>query len=541
MKLRRLNRSSTRQNKDSSVSRVKEMLSVLRAHDIVHGLTPVKLRMILEELGPTFIKLGQMVSMRHDLLPPSYCDELARLRADVSPMGYPDVLSILQQEYGAPIREVFAHIEQEPLGSASIAQVHPATLKNGSKVVIKVQRPDIREKMAQDIALMKRTTRLLKFIGNTGDAIDFNTVLEEMWLVAQEEMNFLLEASNNREFTKLNEDVQYVRCPKIEKNLTTSRILVMEYINGIQIDQLDRLRELGYDINDIGMKLADNYVKQIVDDAFFHADPHPGNIWISEGKIVWLDLGMMGRLSNRDRTLLRNAVVAIANNDIHELKNVVITLGVVKGRIDHSRLYTDIDVMLTKYGSLDLSSLNLGQMLQDMIELSKQHGITMPQGITMLGRGIMTIEGLLRACCPEVNFVQIMANHLSGEAFSNFDLKEELRQGGKALYNFSKKTVELPSQLSELLKIVIKGQSKVNIELVGSEEPLKQVNSMVDKMVVCMITAALLVSSSLICLTDMKPKVLGIPLLGIIGFVNAFFPGGWLLYQVMFKNKKRKK
>lgn len=525
----------------SSVSRIKEMLGVLRAHDIIHGVTPEKLRLILEDLGPTFVKLGQIVSMRHDMLPAEYCKELERLRTAVRPMSYHDVTTIIEQEYGTGVRELFSHIDPEPLGSASIAQVHKATLKGGKPVVIKVQRLNIRDTMARDIALMQRATRMLDMISSKELALDFNTILEEMWIVAQEELDFLIEASHIREFAKLNADVQYVTCPKIEKNLTTSRILVMEYIDGIQIDQLDKLKEQGYDLNEIGLKLAENYIKQILDDAFFHADPHPGNIWIRGGKIVWLDLGMMGRISRRDQQLLRSAVTAVVEHDVNELKTVLLTFGNVKGNVNHAQLYADVDDMLMRYGSMDFSSLHLGKLLQDMLELANEHGIKMPQGITMLGRGVMTIEGVLTFCCPNVNFIQLMASHLSDDVWSKIHLDQELMQGGKAIYASVKKAVELPCQISDFIKMTIRGQSKFNIELVGSEEPLKQIDTMIDKLVICMITAALFIASSLLCMTDMKPKILGIPLLGAIGYLNALILGGWLLYHIIIKNRRFRK
>lgn len=531
---------NSKQHDISSSSRVREMVNVLRAHDVKRGMTPEKLRLILEDLGPTFIKLGQIVSMRHDVLPASYCDELVRLRADVRPMPFADLLAIIQQEYNTQIQEIFAHIEPKPLGSASIAQVHAATLKDGRYVVLKVQRPHIYETMAKDIALMKRTTKLLKLFSGSGEAIDFNIVIEEMWVVAQQEMNFLLEASHNKQFSALHADVQYVTCPKIIDAYTTSRILMMEYIDGVQIDQIEELETLGYDLNEIGLKLADHYVKQIIDDAFFHADPHPGNIRVRDGKIVWLDLGMMGKLSQRDQLLLRSAVVAIVEHDIDELKHVVLTLGVVRGRINHSRLYMDLDAGLSKYGNIGLNDMNLGELIQDMLKLANQHGISLPQGITLLGRGVMTIEGVLSVCCPNINFVQIMASHISGDMFQQFDFKKEFQLGGRAIYNMTKKSVELPTQLSEFMKQVSKGQAKLNIEIIGSEEPLKRVEKMIDKLVLCVITAALLVGSSLLCMTEMDPKVLGIPLFGLVGFVNAWFWGGWLLYDIFIKGKRSK-
>ncbi|MCI9272573.1 MAG: AarF/ABC1/UbiB kinase family protein [Clostridiales bacterium] len=520
-----------------SVSRLKEMLGVLRRYDVMHGVSPEKLRLILEDMGPTYVKLGQIMSMRSDILPQDYCDQLARLRADVKPMPFSQVQKVVEQEYGASIQGIFSSVDPEPLGAASIAQVHAAVLKDKRRVVIKVQRPGIRETMAQDINLMRKAVRILKAVSGAGDTLDFAAIIDEMWQVAQQEMNFLLEADHIEEFSRRNETVEYVACPQVDSSLTTSRVLVMEYVDGVQVDDVDELKKRGYDVREIGAKLAENYCKQVLDDAFFHADPHPGNIWIREGKIVWLDLGMMGRLTRRDKHLFRAAIRAVVNNDVYELKNIVLTLGVVRGRVNHARLYTDLDDMLLKYGDLDLGSINLGQMVQELLELAKNHGIGMPAGVTMLGRGVMTIEGVLAACCPDISFLKIVSAHLAGEAVSDFDLSKELRHKARALYNLFSKGIEIPAHLDDVLKMTVKGQTKLNLELTGSEEPLGNIDRMVNKIIVCIITAALLISSSTICTTDMSPKMLGIPILGALGYLAALFLGGWLLFHVLRRKK----
>ena len=520
-----------------SISRLKEMLGVLRQHDIVHGVNPEKLRLILEDMGPTYVKLGQIMSMRSDILPQAYCDELTRLRADVKPMPFSQVQQVIEQEYGASLQSIFSSIDPEPLGAASIAQVHAATLKDKTRVVVKVQRPGIRETMAQDITLMRKAVRILKAVSDLGDTLDFSAIIDEMWMVAQQEMNFLQESDHIEEFSRLNRDIEYVSCPKVDQSLTTSRVLVMEYVEGIQVDDVKTLRQQGYDLKEIGVKLAENYCKQVLDDAFFHADPHPGNIWVRDGKIVWLDLGMMGRLTSRDKHLFRAAIRAVVNNDVYELKNIILTLGVVKGRINHTRLYTDLDDMVLKYGDMDLGSMNMGQMVQELLDLARNNGIGMPTGVTMLGRGVMTIEGVLAACCPEVSFLKIVSAHLAGEAASDFDLQRELRHKARAFYNLFSKGIEIPAHLSDVLKMTIKGQTKLNLELTGSEEPLGNIDRMVNRIIVCIITAALLISSSTICTTDMSPKMLGIPLLGALGYIAALILGGWLLVHILRKRK----
>ena len=281
--------------------RLREILGVLARHNLAGGMTPEKLRSIVEDLGPTFVKLGQIMSMRRDMLPEAYCRELEKLRAEVRPLAFEEVRGVVETEYGVSLRSVFDVFDETPIGSASIAQVHAARLKNGAPVVVKVQRPGIRDTMARDIALLRRAAGHLGGIGGLGSVVDFRMVLDEMWVVAQQEMDFLIEAQHAEKFRRLNEEIAYVTCPRVERRFTTSRVLVMEYIDGIPIDAHEALEQAGYDRAEIGTKLAENYVKQVLEDAFFHADPHPGNLRVRGGKIVWLDLGMMGRLTEKDR------------------------------------------------------------------------------------------------------------------------------------------------------------------------------------------------------------------------------------------------
>ncbi len=520
-------------------SRFRELLGILRRHDLIRGLTPEKLRAVLEDMGPTFIKLGQIMSMHPDILPREYCQELSKLLADVRPLPFAQIQQVLEEEYKLPLQEVFAHVEREPLGCASIAQVHKAVLPDGRQVVLKVQRPGIQQLMANDILLLRKAAGFLKLLGGAdGQPVDLDMVLTEMWAVAQEEMNFLKEAGNLLEFEELNRGIAYIAAPKLEKDLSTGKILVMEYIEGIPIDQIQTLEAMGYDMTEIGEKLADNYCKQIFDDAFFHADPHPGNIWIRDGKIVWLDFGMMGRLTARDKGLFRQAIAALANRDVYELKNVILTLGAVKGKVNHTRLYTDLDDFVTRYGDLDLGSLNMGQMLEELMDLAKTNGISLPAGLSMLGRGVMTIEGVITACCPHVSVIQIIVNHLAGGMKDNLDFKQAGASLWKALQGFLSKGVSVPAQFSDVLRMAAKGQTKLNLEIVGSEEPLKKIDRMVNKLALCIITAGLTVGSSLLCTLQIEPKWGGIPWPAGVGYLLSLLFLGKLLWD-MYQRKRK--
>lgn len=523
----------------SNNKRLGEILKVLRSHQLTHGLTPVKLREILEELGPTYVKLGQIMSMRSDMLPERYCQELTRLRTDVRPLPFQTILRVIEEELKHPVEEIFTSIEASPLGSASIAQVHPAILKDGRKVVVKVQRPAIAETMVKDLALMKKAAGMLKLTIGIKDLIDFNTILDELWKTSQEEMNFLQEARNLDLFAANQQGIAYVTCPKVIHELTTRKILVMDYIDGIQIDHIKALEKLGYDMTEIGQKAAENYCRQILEDGFFHADPHPGNLWISDGKIAWLDLGMSGHLNEHNKLLLRKAINALLENDIYALKNVLLAFGEPKERINHARLYTDIDDIVSRYMSMDFGNMKLGELIERLLDLVKEHKIAVTPDITLLGRSMITMEGTLSICSPEVNILQILSVHMSSLLLKNLDLKKLLRHKGRQAYTSLDKSLDIPALLSDLLNITKNGQTKLNIEFTDMDKSFGNIQKTFDRLTVSILILALFTGSGILCLAPVSlPEILGIPWISFIGYLLSGILTVALIIKFLFGRKK---
>ncbi|MCC2254804.1 AarF/ABC1/UbiB kinase family protein [Ruminococcus sp. CLA-AA-H200] len=502
-------------------SRLREITAVLRRHNITRGVTPKKLRAILEDLGPTFIKLGQIMSMHSDILPKRYCDELMLLRSEVTPMPFEEVVSVIEESYGRSWKRVFSSIEEKPQGSASIAQVHRAVLRTGEEVVVKVQRRGIYEKMSRDIALLHKAVKLMPPVSIKGMA-DLDLVLDEMWSVTRDEMNFLTEASNMEEFARRNRDVNFVGTPVLYQEFTTVHVLVMEYIDGCGIDDKEALLAGGYDLNEIGSKLVDNYIKQVMDDGFFHADPHSGNVKIREGKIIWIDMGMMGRLTEHDREMIGKAVQGVALKDVGLIQQAVLAIGEFKERPDQRKLYEDIESLLLKYGDVEMGSINVAEVMNDLMDVMKNNKIKMPHGLTMLARGLTHMEGVLADIAPEINMVQIATAHMSGEFFQRLDLKKELKSSGRSAIKSLRKALDIPSLITDIMSTYLKGQSKVNLELQASDELAKLLRRLVRNIVMGLWVMALLISSSIICTTDMTPKILGIPAIGAFGYMMAF-------------------
>ncbi len=533
----------TNQNNQKSLSsqrRLAQIVKILKKHHLSKGIDPVKFRMILEDLGPTFVKIGQIMSSRQDMFSERYCHELIKLRDNVSPMSMSVVRQVIEDEYGDSLENVFKEFHEIPLGSASIAQVHKATLMDGEEIVVKIQRPHIYEMMERDISLVRRAIKLLRLNEVLGSVVDLNIVLDEFWHTAKEEMDFLNEAEFAKRFSKLNESIRYIGAPEIKTEYSTSKVLVMEYIDGLQIDQFDNLQEQGYSRQEIASKLAENYIKQIVDDGFFHADPHPGNLRIRDGKIVWIDFGMMGVLSRSDKDLMKQAVMALGQNDTQKLVDVILTLGIHDNRVDYTLFYDNIETFMRHYVNLDLKDMNLGDVIQEIFTIAHKHKISMPKGVSMLARGLVTIESTVMLVDPNLSIIEIAANHVAGHIVRNFDLKKEVSSTGKKLYDASLHTLNLPVHLSDIMQMIMKGRIKINLDIVDSSVPLNAIDHMVNKLTVGIVSAGLLMASSLLCTTQMTPKIFGIPAIGFIGYITAVGLGLWLLWTVL-KDRRQKK
>ncbi|MCI7611992.1 MAG: AarF/UbiB family protein [Selenomonadaceae bacterium] len=523
----------------SSARRLKEIVAVLRERELLQGVTPVKVRQVLEDLGPTFVKLGQIISMRPDFLPGEYQLELTKLQSEVKPMEFSVVKEIVQREYNQSWDGIFASIDETAMGSASIAQVHRASLLNGDRVVIKVQRPGIYDVMAKDIALLKKAISLLNLVRDSDGVVNLESMVDEMWEIAKQEMDFLLEADHIEEFAHLNKDDENILCPKVNRQLTTQRILVMECMDGIPLDDAEGLQAACVDMERIGRLLGINYVKQMIDDGFFHADPHPGNIWVKDGRIIWLDLGMMGRLSVRDRNSFRHAIMALVTNDVYGMKEAVLALGVPRGKVDHIQLYDDVSALMAQYGDLDFEHLKAGEVARKILMVLKSNNIAIPHGFSMFARGVMIMEGVMTRCCPQVNFSEIFAKGLRVSMEKDFSWLSELNKFKRDSYMLMKKSMQLPEQISDILKMTLSGQTKVNLDLTGSQEPLQKLDSMINKMIMAIISAALLLGSSTICTTQMEPKIMEIPLLGVLGYLAAMVLCSKLLWSII-KTDRRK-
>ena len=529
-------------SRGARIARIGEMLSIVRRYDIFHGLTPQSLRRMLEELGPTFVKAGQILSMRSEILPESFTRELSRLRTDVEPMDRDTVLSALRAEYERPLEELFDAIDDQPLGSASVAQVHKAKLVSGELVAVKIQRPHVQEIMAQDISIMRSLARYAsRFMGDE-QFIDLTSVVDELWQSFREETDFLVEARSLEEFRRNNADCVYLDCPRPYPALCTRHVVVMDYVEGIPIDNVARLEQAGYDLGEIGIKLVDNYTSQMLDDGFFHADPHPGNLVVRDGKIIYLDLGIMGRLSSHDRSAMRDMVVAVAEHNSALLADGLLRFSISDvSDVDQAHLLADLDAIIADFGLADLSDLDIGAFMNALVSMAQKNGIELPGTVTMLARSLVTLEGVVDGMLPNTSIVDIIQRHLrSRTSVDELAAHELKRLSGEALAA-AHGLLGAAGEAGLAMRMLTRGQLRVNLDVAGTADPLEDFARTANRLTMSVIVAGLFIGSSVVYYARIQPVIFGIPVIGFLGYIVAFVLGVWVAHDIIRENRRRRR
>ncbi|WP_139651646.1 ABC1 kinase family protein [Raoultibacter phocaeensis] len=519
----------------TSGKRMKEIRHILQKHRVASGLTPEKAVAVLEDLGPTYVKIGQIASNRSDLLPKEYCDAFEKLRADVPPMPFTTVLERIEASIDAPWQTVFSAIEEKPLGSASIAQVHKAVLHDGTVVAVKVRRPGIAQQMAEDIMLMKHLLALAEFSNIAPDSLVLTAddLVSELERTTAEEVDFTTELNNLKRFHDEIQDQAGVTSPLPFPAYSTDSMLVMEYVTGTLLDDREGLIAQGKDLAAIGKKIAQSYVTQVIDDGFFHADPHPGNIMINERGIVWIDLGMTGSLTASERSIVNKVFRGVAENDPYALKDALLSLAKADGPVDHSMLLEQMSSMLSNYTAVDLSEINVGMAFVDVIEILRSQNLSLPSSFTMLARGFLTLEGVLAEIAPSISVVDIVSAHVKKQMLSFSSLEGKAKDLFKNTAASAEAMTTLPTQLSNTLDMLDRGQLKLSMDMKLPHDVKGTLYQVASLLALSLISAGLFVGSSIVCTTPMRPQIFDVPLLGALGYLGAFVLGVYVIIRAV--------
>ena len=526
-----------------SRQRLTEIVSILNKHQLLRRPSPESAKAVLEDLGPTFIKLGQMVSSHSDVFPAEYCETFASLRNETNPLPFEEIEAILRDSFGDGYETIFASVDPVALGSASIAQVHHAVLVNGDEVAVKVQRPGIKPKLHKDIKLLRRASEILEGSDQIGIDFDVSQFIDELDRTVNEEIDFRIEAQNLSDFYKNNEGRKGIASPRVYEELSNETVLVMEYIDGLSFEHLDELCDIHGDrqMREFGKRIVQNYLEQMLEDGLFHDDPHPANMMIRDDEVVWIDLGMMGRLTRGERDLMRQLFAAVAYGDASEVKRTLLIWGHASGRIDHPRLLRDIDSMLARYAGRDIANLDLTNGINDLLNILRGQKIDMPGSFLALARGLMTLQGTVQHVNPDISVSMTLERYLRRTSLESIDPVTRMENFAIDGYRAAEHAMQIPQATFDVLNELKKGELQINMQLKNIEDPVNALRRSVERLELGIITAGLFMGSCLLCLTDMEPRVLGIPIIGFLGFGCALVMAIYLVWKLHYAEKAKRK
>lgn len=498
--------------------------------------TEIRIRKVFEELGTTFIKFGQILSTRPDIFHQELIIELSKLQDNVPSFPTEEAIEVFENEIKQKIDDVFEYFDKTPLASASIAQVHRARLKKGNDVVVKIQRPGIKEKIDIDIEIMKHLAMILEKNLPEAKLVRPVDLVEEFSLSIEKELDFTIEASNLERFRDNFKDDNNIVVPRLYKKYCSERVLTMDYINGKKLNILLNDNLSVYDRREIADRGAQAILKQIFIDGFFHADPHQGNILVLEdNKICFLDYGIMGRLYGRSKDDISDMVIGIVKGDNRLLIKSIINLSYSLELSDRDKFERDVCDLVDEIRYKNLKDINLSKLFQRLLRIIVIHKYRIKPNIYLLVKTIITIEGIGRILYPEFNIVEKI------DPFIKELIKDKIRPSRiiNETKSFANDILELfksfPENVSDIISKIKTGKIHIEMEHKGLDNLIERFEATYNKMIIAIIVASLLVSSSLIILSRVPPTWNDISIIGLIGFIVSSIVGIILIYKVLRK------
>jgi ubiquinone biosynthesis protein len=529
---------SLRKSEKSAIS--KDLLTQDKTVNVKELARWQRVRMMLEDLGTTFIKLGQMLSGRPDLIPEELIKELERLQ-DLTPTFEGDLARrLIEEELGQPIGRIFSHFDQVPLASASIGQVHRATLHDGREVVIKVQRPDIQDQIEVDMDILRALAKLAEKYREEVRHYNPQAIVEALEKTMELELDFKHELKNIRLF-KANAVLRHreVVVPEIYEAFSSERILTMEFVEGFKINNFKAYVEQNISPKEIAKKAINSYFEQIFVDGFFHADPHPGNVFVdSEGNLIYLDFGMMGKLPERDKELLGDLFIAVEMRDSEKILQAVKSLSKIDFIEDEAGLLNEIEVLLNNYYAADLKDISLTELLEKFRAIVLRYKLQIPADFFLLIKGVSSMENNVRLLYPDIPLFEYLEPHARKLIMNKMNPFRRLKTLYFTLFEFGELLHDFPGDARKIIQKLKHGTLKVEIEHKGLSELRVSLEEISNRISLSILIASMIIGSSLIVNAKIPPFVNGIPILGLIGFILAVILAIFLIISIIRSGKR---
>ena len=497
---------------------------------------PQRLRMALEELGPTYVKLGQLLSIRPDLLAADYIIELEKLQNSVPPFSFHEVLEVLARA-DLNIERDFTSFNEAPIAAASIAQAHEAYLKTGQRVVVKVQRPGIDKTIETDLQILADLSALLEKRTSWGRFYHITEVVDELAQAIRNELDFMQEGRNADIFTMNFRNERSVKIPKIFWAFSSRKVLTMEYVGGIKISDFTALKQANMDGKTIANKLVHALFKQIFEYGFFHADPHPGNIAISsEQKIIFYDFGQVGMVDELLKEQCVDLLVSMMRYDVYGVTQALLTIAIGSQGVNREELSRDVARLEQKYYGLPMSQIKLGESLAELLELSTRYRVRIPPELSLMVKMLMTIESLVVQLDPQLSIVDIAEPYGRKVMMKRYSPKHIAENTAGMALDYGRLIKQFPRDVENILRIISDGQLKVNMEHSNLNRLSSKLDIMSNRLSVAIIIASIIIGTALIMEKTNSGFFGKIPLVDI-GFTIAMILGLFLTYSILRSGK----
>jgi len=491
---------------------------------------PERMRLVLEELGATFVKLGQLLSLRPDLIPKEYCDEFRKLQDSVPPFPSSEAKKIIEQELGKPIDKLFKNIEMTPIASASVSQVYIAQLQNGKKVAVKVQRPGIKKIFETDIDILYHLAYLSKK-KLSSDIVDPVMIVKEFERYTRHELDFIHEARNIEKFYQEFKKSKNMVIPKVYWELTTSKVLVMDFIKGTKLSEADHHAKINR--SRVARNIVNSMFDQIFEKGYFHADPHQGNIIVlPNNKIAFIDFGIVGEIDYNLRNSIIGLCFAIVNKDLKGISKGLYETGFMKDESKLPLLERDIQETLGPYYYTSLKQLKFSEVLNKILDVSRRNDVKLPSDFALLIKSLVTLEGVAYDLDPKYKIVEEMKPKIKKMMLNRLSTKSMYNDALVVGNDYAKLMKNLPKNITRVLDRVSEGNLKIDIQDTDIHKLTIEMDRSSNRITYGLIIAALVVASALIAFVDKGPKYLDVPILAIIGFVVAGLLGLVLISSI---------
>lgn len=490
------------------------------------------LREAFEELGPAFVKLGQLLSVRPDLLTEPYVEEFEKLQDAVPPFPYEQVLELCREE-GLIIDELFASFEPEPIAAASMGQVHEAYLKTGEHVVVKVQRPNIEEQVKTDLEIMMELAKLLEKRTRWGRLYKVSEIVAELSEAIINELDFHKEARNADDFFRLYREDPTVRIPRIHWQYSTKRVLVMEYVGGIKISDLEELKKANYDPKLIASRLIDALFRQVYENRLFHADPHPGNIAVAEGEvIVFYDFGQVGVVEYQAREKYVELLIGMMRYDTDAVTKAILDIGITEKPINRDDLRSDVNQLQQKYYGMPLSQINVVEASTELINLSVKYKMRLPAELSLLSKMLMTVESIVTQLDPQISLVDLAEPYGRKVLARKMSPDQIVKVLTNVFWDYAELARSYPRHLDKIMAMLANGELKIRMEHANLRRLASRIDILSNRLSLAIILASIIIGSSLV-VENSSSNILGrIPLVEL-GFITALILGLFLVYSII--------